>query len=151
MHLYQYASNNPINLTDPFGLYAEVGVRPFYPVKVPYARHCFVRFNGDNNDTLSYNDRGVDKDLNPGGATYSKTTGQGGNDCNDDCVRNEMKKCKGADYDFTGYNCCMCVSNALNACGLKKPGPWPNSPYNASNPLIIIFSIYRKYTSKKND
>lgn len=129
-NLYSYANNNPIGLTDPLGLYTEVGVRPFYPYKAPYARHCFVRFNGDNNDTLSYDNTGVRKDPNPGGATYSKTTGEG---C-DDCVRNEMNKCKGADYCFGGFNCCMCVSNALNACGLKKEGSWPNSPYSAGNP-----------------
>lgn len=131
INLYAYGQNNPISYKDSVGLYVEVGVREFYPRKVPYARHCFVRFNGNNKDTLSFDNKGVHQDPIPGGGTYSKTIGK---DCADDCVRNEMKKCKGSDYDFFVYNCCMCVSNSLKACGLKKEDPWPNSPADATKP-----------------
>jgi uncharacterized protein RhaS with RHS repeats len=136
INLFAYVKNNPVLRKDPTGLYVEVGVRTFYPYSVPYARHCFVRFNGDMTDTISYDNKGFHPDPNPGIATYSKTTGS--SDCSDSCVRNEVKKCKGSDYSFTAYNCCMCVSNALKACGLKKEGPWPNSPYDASSPPYTI-------------
>ena len=143
MHRYLYATNNPIGNVDTKGLYTEVGVRQFYPHKVPYARHCFVRFNGNNMDTLSYDNQGVHGDPNPGDAPYSKTTGCQ-SQSTDDCVRKEMQKCKGEDYDFIHFNCCMCVSNALNACGLKKDGLWPNLPADASNPPYFPpdFRIY---------
>ena len=67
----------------------------------------------------------------------SKTTG---NNCKDDCVKKAMKQCNGGDYDFTGFNCCMYVSNALGSCGLKKLGPWPNSRYDATAPHFIPFN-----------
>jgi len=132
-NLYVYAGNDPINFFDPEGLYAEVGVRKFYPVPVPYARHCFVRFNGDNNDTLSFSDKGVGPDANPQGADYSPTIGPD----NDDCVRMQMMTCKASDYAFCDFNCCKCVSNALYYCGLKKRGPWPNKPCDANNPPYL--------------
>jgi hypothetical protein len=140
LHRYLYVTNNPIGYVDTKGLYTEVGVRQFYPHKVPYARHCFARFNGNNSDTLSYDNQGVHKDPNPGGASYSKTTGCQ-SQSTDDCVRKEMQKCKGKDYDFIHFNCCMCVSNALNACGLKKDGLWPNLPADASNPPYFPFDF----------
>ena len=127
---YRYGNANPLLYLDFSGLDAEVGVRKFYPVAVPYARHCFVRFNGNNNDTLSFDNTGVHADPNPASADYSPTTGTQ----NDSCVRQEMQRCRAEDYDFTQYDCCQCVSNALNACGLQKNGPWPNSPYDASRP-----------------
>jgi RHS repeat-associated protein len=139
-NLFAYVGNNPINYDDSVGLYVEVGIRPFYPHPMPYMRHCFVRFNGNNNDTLSFDRQGVHKDPNPGGAGYSKTTGDKGGDrrCGsnntDDCVRNEMKKCQGSDFSTLSFNCCRCVSNALYACGLKIEGPWPNSPSSTDNP-----------------
>ena len=89
-------------------------------------RHCFVRFNDNNEDTLSFDRQGVHKDPNPAGAEYSKTTSVrsgdrrcGSNDT-DDCVRNEMKKCKGSDFVTMGFNCCACAGNALYRYGLKK-------------------------------
>lgn len=130
INTYGYANQNPLMYFDPDGLDAEVGVRKFYPVPVPYARHCFIRFNGDNSDTLSFDNKGVHEDPNPKAATYSKTSGKE----NDACVRAEMKKCKAEEYDFLTYNCCMCASNALYSCGLTNQGTWPNSPQDASKP-----------------
>jgi RHS repeat-associated protein len=130
LNLYAYV-DSPMNLIDPLGLDAEVGVRRFdLTIPPPYARHCFIRFNGNSTDTLSFDTRGVHPDPNPGKAKYDKTTGPQ----NDECVKQEMKKCKADDYDFTEFNCCHCASNALNACGLQKEGPWPNSPADASKP-----------------
>jgi RHS repeat-associated protein len=130
VNLYRMTGNNPVNYTDPLGLESEVGVRPFYPRSIPYARHCFIRFNKNNSDTVSFSNQGINPDPNPGGASYSRTKGKQ----NDACVRQEMNKCKGSDYDFAEYNCCQCASTALNACGLSKEGPWPNAPYHAGNP-----------------
>jgi RHS repeat-associated protein len=142
MNRFGYVGGNAFSKIDPFGLDAEVGVRVFHPVPLRYVRHCFIRFNGNNNDTLSFTNKGVAPDPNPGGTTildptikteFSTTSGPE----NDDCVRKEMNSCQGDDYNFTGYNCCMCASNALAACGLKKDGPWPNWPRDASNPPYI--------------
>jgi RHS repeat-associated protein len=133
-NLYEYVGRDPINETDPEGLDSEVCVRKFYPAtSTPYARHCFVRFNGNNNDTLSFDPSGVHSDPNPGSATCSKPAGKQ----NDDCVRQQMKTCEAKDYNFLDFNCCMCASNALNACGLAKQGPWPNYPYDATNPPYV--------------
>jgi hypothetical protein len=127
---YSYSLSNPLYWYDVNGLEVEVGVRRFYPTPVPYARHCFVRFNGDNSDTMSFDKQGVHADPNPSAANFSPTIG----DENDSCVREEMSKCEADDYDFTKFNCCHCVSNALFSCDLKKEGEWPNWPYDASNP-----------------
>ena len=130
MNTYIYVSANPLDFIDPFGLDVEVGVREFYPVKVPYARHCFVRFNKNNNDTLSFDNQGVHADPNPGGAQYSPTIGTQ----NDSCVKKEMNQCNAGDYNFLSKNCCHCVANALNACGLVNTGKFPNAPFDASTP-----------------
>jgi RHS repeat-associated protein len=133
LNTYLYARANPLLYLDPDGLDAEVGIRKFYPTPVPYARHCFVRFNKNNSDTLSFDKRGVHADPNPGAADYSPTAGKE----NDSCVRQKMKKCEAETYDFTDFNCCHCVSNALNACGLQKAGAWPNAPYGAGKPPYV--------------
>jgi len=130
LNTYGYVWGNPLSYVDLFGLEVEVGVRRFHPVPVPYARHCYVRFNGKNNDTLSFDKQGVHADPNAGVGNFSSTTGKE----NDSCVRKKMKTCEAEQYDFTDFNCCHCVSNALDACGLKKQGGWPNWPHDANSP-----------------
>jgi hypothetical protein len=117
---------NPLNFVDPLGLFAEVCARAFSPIPIPYAQHCFIRYNGDNNDTQSYDNKGVHADPVPEKASCSATKGEE----DDDCVRREMKKCQAVQYDFTGNNCCHCVENALKACGLQNGNSWPNWPIN---------------------
>ncbi len=129
-NLFVYTNNSPMNRVDPKGLFVEVGVRTFYPYAVPYARHCFVRFNGRNDDTLSFTNQGIGPDANPGAAKFSPTVGCG----SDACVRREMRKCRAFDYYLTMYNCCHCVATALENCGLSKAGSWPNRPRDASKP-----------------
>ena len=130
INTYSYVFGNPLIYADPLGLDVEVGVRPFHPVPVQYAKHCFLRFNGNNNDTLSFDNKGVHADPRPGTATFNPTRGPE----NDECVRREMSKCEASSYDFTEFNCCKCASNALYTCGLQNAGSWPNYPYDASRP-----------------
>jgi len=133
LNTYGYATANPVKFIDRNGLDVEVGVRKFFPISVPYARHCFLRFNRNNSDTLSFDNKGVHSDPNPGGGKFSPTTGS----MNDACVRKKMNQCNGKDYDFIEFNCCQCASNALYACGLKKQGGWPNWPADAANPPYL--------------
>jgi RHS repeat-associated protein len=120
INLYGFVGNCPVNFVDPFGLETELCIRPFYPFPPPYARHCFVRFNGDNNDTLSFDTEGVHPDPAPDWWPKSCQSTEGKQD--DDCVRREMNKCSADQYDFTGFNCCHCAEQAM------KPGPQPGEP-----------------------
>jgi hypothetical protein len=98
--------------------------RPIQGYIIP-GQHCFVRFNDDDNDTLSFDPRGVGPDPSPEGATCEKARGPE----SDDCVKQEMNKCQ--DYHFTKNNCCHCVEQALKACGQHIPvNKWPNWPIN---------------------
>jgi RHS repeat-associated protein len=139
-NFYTYAGNDPIDFVDYSGLDVQIGIRPFYPRPVPYAKHCLVRFNGSNSDTLSYDLNGVHADPSPGTADFYNTSGIGfGPDwgfSNDQCVRDQMNSCNQDSYNLFTFNCCMCVSNALHACGLQPMTGfvWPNSPSDASNP-----------------
>ncbi|MCP5058574.1 MAG: hypothetical protein GY937_17875, partial [bacterium] len=133
INIFGYAKNAPSRNIDPKGEDVEVGVRHFYPTAVPYARHCFLRFDKNNGDTMSFDRGGVHADPNPGGANFTPTTGLS----NDQCVRNEMKKCEGKNYNLFQFNCCQCASNALSACGLGNSGTWPNAPFGANNPPYL--------------
>jgi RHS repeat-associated protein len=124
---YNYANGNPLSYSDPFGLDAAVCTRPFdvkYPP--PYAKHCFVEFNDDPGDTVSFDPNGVHPDPAPTKPGTQCKPSPGPQD--DDCVKKEMKKCK--NYNFFGFNCCDCVAQALKACHVAAPGSWPNWPFN---------------------
>lgn len=126
INTYAYANGAPTKYIDPFGLDAEVCTRPLQ-LPLPYALHCFIRYNGENNDTQSYDPKGVHPDPQPKGAVCTPT--QGNQD--DSCLKREMQKCQGADYSFTGHNCCHCAEDAMKACGQSIPlKKWPNYPIN---------------------
>lgn len=110
--------------TDPQGLDAEMCYRSIQGYVIP-GQHCFMRFNGDDNDTSSFDPKGVHPDPTPEGATCEATKGPQ----DDDCVKREMKKCQ--DYNFLTNNCCHCAEQAMKACGQAIPvKKWPNWPIN---------------------
>jgi hypothetical protein len=116
---------DPVNLVDPNGLY-QMCHRDLQ-IPIPYARHCYLRFN--DGSTSSYDPTGVHPDPDPN---------QEGTICTppsdpkkDDCLKKAMKKCKGSNYNFTKFNCCHCVEQALKECGITLPPTlWPNWPIN---------------------
>ena len=121
---YGYVLGNPLSYIDPLGLEAEMCYRPIEGYIIP-GQHCFARFNGKNNDTLSFDLNGVGPDPSPQGATCEKAKGPE----DDDCVKRKMKKCQ--NYDFFKNNCCHCVEQALRACRQSIPlKKWPNYPIN---------------------
>ena len=123
MNLSAYV-HDPLQRSDPWGLSAEMCHRRIQLPIIP-GRHCFVRFNGDNNDTLSFDPEGVHPDPEPKGATCVLAEGSE----NDSCVKREMNKCQ--DYHFTKNNCCHCVEEALKTCRQYIPASqWPNWPIN---------------------
>ena len=96
---------------------------------VPYARHRFVRFNGDNNDTSSFDLSGAHQDPAPDWWPKNCSSTNGNED--DMCIKREMQRCQASQYDFTGFNCCHCAEQAINACGISVPRDnWPNWPVN---------------------
>jgi len=126
INTYQYAEENPLGFVDLLGLDAELCTRPLQ-LPAPYARHCFLRYNHNDNDTSSYDPSGTHSDPKPAGAQCVPTRG----DQDDDCLKREMNKCKGSEYDFTGHNCCHCAEDAMKACGQSIPvRDWPNWPIN---------------------
>lgn len=126
INTYSYANGAPTKLIDMLGLAVEMCTRNLQ-LPLPYAQHCFIRYNKDNNDTQSYDPKGVHPDPAPNGAMCTPANSAE----NDSCVRKEMQKCLGADYSFVGNNCCHCAENALKACGQSIPvNKWPNFPIN---------------------
>lgn len=67
LNTYVYVKANPLSYFDSQGLDSEVCICRFYPVAVPGARHCFIRFNRDHSDTLTFDHKGVHADENPEG------------------------------------------------------------------------------------
>jgi RHS repeat-associated protein len=131
VNTFAYVNSNPLKFFDSRGLAAQLCSRWFYPVPVPYARHCFVEYSGGGSS--SYGNKGVHSDPAPGWWPGSCIPTKG--DPADDCVKREMEKCKGSDYDFTSNNCCHCAERALKACGLSFPAKdWPNWPVNPGPP-----------------
>ena len=155
LNRYVYAESNPLMQIDPKGLQShmcaaglpawcpslvpepppprekkvELCRRPFYPMMVPYARHCYIRFNGDASNTISFYMDGVHSD--PAPPLMSGTCDTVSNQDLKSCVRNEMNKCKGEDWNLTKYNCCHCAEDALYACKVRPPmSMWPNYPIN---------------------
>ena len=127
--IYHYVGGNPLKYGDPLGLDAEMCTRLFYPFPSPAVRHCFIRFNGDDTDTSSFDPSGEHPDPAPSWWPKSCSATKGSQD--DNCVKTEMKKCQADQYDFTGFNCCHCAEQALKACGLYVPrNKWPNWPAN---------------------
>jgi RHS repeat-associated protein len=129
VNTYAYVKNTPVSYFDSLGLDAQMCARPFYPLPSVISRHCFLRFNGNNNDTISFDNKGVHRDPAPGWWPKSCTATEGKQD--DDCLKREMKKCKAEQYDVVGFNCCHCAEQAMKACGLSVPvKTWPNWPIN---------------------
>jgi RHS repeat-associated protein len=129
INTYLYVRATPVLYTDPLGWAAEVCTRPFYPVPSIISRHCFLRFNGSDKATVSFDQEGVHPD--PAPAWWPKTCVATEGRQDDDCVKREMRKCEAAQYDFTGFNCCHCVEQAMKACGMYlSREKWPNWPIN---------------------
>jgi RHS repeat-associated protein len=130
-NLYGYVINNPMSYADPFGLFSELCTRnmkwPLWPIP---GSHCYIRFNGDKGDTLSFDTAGVHPD--PGANSHlDNKCESAGNDDQDPCIRKEMKKCESSQYSFFSFNCCHCAEQAMKACGANiPPGDWPNWPIN---------------------
>ena len=126
LNTFAYVYDSPLRYSDSSGLAAEMCQRPVAIPLMP-GQHCFIRFNGDNGDTMSYDPNGVHPDPKPDGASCKPTKG----DEDDDCVRREMMKCKAKDYSYLKNNCCHCVEKALKACKLYyPPKDFPNWPIN---------------------
>jgi RHS repeat-associated protein len=130
INTYAYVRSSSIRYVDSLGLDIELCVRRFYPaIIMPYARHCYVRFDGDDSNTFSFDSDGTHADPAPDNWPKSCTPTEGNQD--EDCIKREMAKCKAEDYDFTRFNCCHCAERAMMACGTRAPRKaWPNWPIN---------------------
>jgi len=125
LNLYGFVKNDPVSWIDPLGL-AQMCHRDLL-LPIPYARHCYAKF--DDGTTSSYDQDGVHPDPDPNQDGTVCTEQQGSKQ--DDCIRDAMKQCKGSDYSFTGFNCCHCVEQAMKECGVSIPADdWPNWPIN---------------------
>ncbi|MCU6175161.1 RHS domain-containing protein [Citrobacter cronae] len=124
-NLYQYPLN-PLTDIDPFGLF-QMCHRDLLLTIVPYARHCYMKFN--DGSTSSYDPSGVNPDPDPNQegtiCTESKQPAL------DECIKKAMENCKAESYNFTAFNCCHCAEQAMKACGTSiSRGEWPNFPIN---------------------
>lgn len=118
----------PTSKIDPLGL-AEMCHRPIQLLPNIVGRHCFLRFNKDDNDTQSFDPNGVHPDLAP--KNKDRVCTPTGREDDDDCLKREMKKCEMKGYSFTKFNCCHCIEEALKVCGQSIPvTKWPNYPIN---------------------
>jgi RHS repeat-associated protein len=127
LNIYAYVGGKPLKYFDLFGLDAQMCYRPFYPIPQPYARHCFLDFS--DGSSSSFDPEGTHEDPAPDWWPKSCQDTEGKQD--DDCLKKVMIKCKAEQYDFTGFNCCHCVEQAMRECGLSIPrDSWPNWPVN---------------------
>jgi RHS repeat-associated protein len=125
LNIFAYVENNPYVNIDPLGLYqmCQRGLR--WPL--PYARHCYARF--EDGSTSSFSSNGVGPDPRPDKPGTECTAP--GNSAKDDCIANAMQNCLGSNYHFVRFNCCHCVEQAMKQCGEFLPAAdWPNWPVN---------------------
>jgi hypothetical protein len=142
---YNYANGNPLKFTDSTGRYSEVCWRPIkgWPLNKTEARHCYLRVGGSGGDTTSYWAPApvwpwpnVGGDLNPQpGDECHPVLPPDDNSCTctpdrtafDQCLQTEMQKCASCTYGMAGFNCCDCVEHAIQACGGRYDGGWPQN------------------------
>ena len=125
INLYGYVGGDPVSSNDPLGLY-QVCHRELSPF-IPYARHCYPKF--DDGSTSSYSPNGVNPDRHPNQPGTSCTIPQEPE--KDDCIKQAMQRCNGSNYSLIHFNCCHCAEQALKECGTSiPPSSWPNWPIN---------------------
>jgi RHS repeat-associated protein len=127
LNVFNYAEANPVRFSDPMGLDAQFCRRPFYPMPIPYARHCFLRYSGGGSSSFGPSGPGPDPAPDWWPRSCQATDGAQ----NDECLKREMANCRAEQYDFLGFNCCHCVERAMSLCGISIPlSDWPNWPVN---------------------
>jgi hypothetical protein len=114
------------------------------PLNKSEGRHCYLRTGGPSGETTSYYaaflyspwSKKVGNDLNPQpGDECHPILPPDDNDCTctnertnfDQCLETEMQKCGQCTYNIVTFNCCDCVEHAIQACGGRYGGPWPDN------------------------